>query len=207
MRFILFVFSTIGFVSIIFLFFSIVTFSNIINPSKDIIKNNYNIVVILSGNPDRALTAANMYFSKNAEMILLSKENSVVKNHFTGNLTPTYEVYLDLLSSKNIERKNILLFGNNRSTYDELRELANINFIKNKNILIITDQYHHYRVRMLLDYFEISEGVDLYPTTSSLNQSNKKYFQNIFLEYMKIILFYSFNDYDNFISLYHKDEK
>ena len=24
---------------------------------------------------------------------------------------------------------------------------------------------------------------------------------------MKIILFYSFNDYDNFISLYHKDEK
>tara|TARA_Y100000817_G_scaffold312941_1_gene307892 strand:- start:2078 stop:2701 length:624 start_codon:yes stop_codon:yes gene_type:complete len=207
LRFILFVFSTIGFVSIIFLFFSIVTFSNIINPSKDIIKNNYNIVVILSGNPDRALTAANMYFSKNAEMILLSKENSVVKNHFTGNLTPTYEVYLDLLSSKNIERKNILLFGNNRSTYDELRELANINFIKNKNILIITDQYHHYRVRMLLDYFEISEGVDLYPTTSSLNQSNKKYFQNIFLEYMKIILFYSFNDYDNFISLYHKDEK
>ena len=94
MRITLFVLSAIGFVSIIFLLFSIFTLKNIINPYKDLIKNNYYAVVILSGNPDRASVAATMYFSKNAEVILLSNEDSTVKNYHTGGLTPVHKIYL-----------------------------------------------------------------------------------------------------------------
>ena len=203
MRVTLFVLSTIGFVSTIFLLFSIFTLKNIINPNKDLIKNNYYAVVILSGNPDRASVAAKMYFSKNAEVILLSNEDSTVKNYHTGDLIPVHKIYLNLLLSNNIKRENILLFGNNSSTYDEVRELQKIETIKNKKILIITDKYHHYRVRMLLNHFDISQSVDLYPMSQNHEVSDKKIMQNIILEYFKIILFYLFDDYDNFISLIH----
>ena len=203
MRVILFVLSAIGFVSIIFLFFSIFTLKNIINPNKDLIKNNYYAVVILSGNPDRALVAAEMYLNKNAEVILVSNEDSTVKNYDTGNLTPVSKIYLNLLLSNNIQRENILFFGNNRSTYDEVKELQKIEAIKNKKILIVTDKYHHYRVRMLLKHFNNSQNVDLYPMSPSLGVSDKKIMQSIILEYFKIILFYFFDDYDNFISLIH----
>ena len=205
MRVILFVLSAIGFVSIIFLLFSIFTLKNIINPNKDLIKNNYYAVVILSGNPDRASVAAKMYFSKNAEVILLSNEDSTVKNYHTGDLIPVHKIYLNLLLSNNIKRENILLFGNNRSTYDEVRELQRIKAIKNKQILIVTDEYHHYRVRMLLNHFNISQSVDLYPISRSYEIPEKKFIQNIILEYFKIILFYFFDDYDNFTSLVHDE--
>ena len=203
MRVTLFVLSAIGFASIIFLLFSIFTLKNIINPNKDLIKNNYYAVVILSGNPDRASVAAKMYFSKNAEVILLSNEDSTVKNYHTGDLIPVHKIYLNLLLSNNIKRDNILLFGNNSSTYDEVRELQKIETIKNKKILIITDKYHHYRVRMLLNHFDISQSVDLYPMSHNHEVSDKKIMQNIILEYFKIILFYFFDDYDNFISPIH----
>ena len=203
MRVTLFVLSAIGFVSIIFLLFSIFTLKNIINPNKDLIKNNYYAVVILSGNPDRASVAAKMYFSKNAEVILVSNEDSTVKNYHTGGLTPVHKIYLNSLLSNNIKRENILLFGNNRSTYDEVRELQKIKAIKSRKILIVTDKYHHYRVRMLLKHFDISQNVDLYPMSPSLDVSDKKIMQSIILEYFKIILFYFFDDYDNFISPIH----
>ncbi len=203
MRAIQFVLSAIGFVSVIFLLFSIFTLKNIINPNKDLIKDNYYAVVILSGNPDRASVAAEMYLNKNAEVILVSNEDSTVKNYDTGDLTPVHKIYLNSLLSNNIKRENILLFGNNRSTYDEVRELKKIEAIKNKKILIVTDKYHHYRVRMLLIHFDISQNVDLYPISCSYEVPDKKFIQNIILEYFKIILFYFFDDYDNFISLIH----
>ena len=203
MRVTLFVLSAIGFVSIIFLLFSIFTLNNIINPNKDLIKNNYYAIVILSGNPNRASVAAEMYFSKNAEVILVSNEDSTAKNYHTGDLIPLHKIYLNLLLSNNIKRENILLFGNNRSTYDEVRELQRIKAIKNKQILIVTDEYHHYRVRMLLNHFNISQSVDLYPISRSYEIPEKKFIQNIILEYFKIILFYFFDDYDNFIGLIH----
>ena len=203
MRVILFVLSAIGFVSIIFLLFSIFTLKNIINPNKDLVKNNYYAVVILSGNPDRASVAAEMYLDKNAEVILVSNEDSTVKNYDTGDLIPVRKIYLNLLLSNNIQLENILFFGNNRSTYDEVKELQKIEAIKNKKILIVTDKYHHYRVRMLLIHFGISQNVDLYPISRSYEVPDKKFIQNIILEYFKIILFYFFDDYDNFISLIH----
>ena len=203
MRAIQFVLSAIGFVSVIFLLFSIFTLKNIINPNKDLIKDNYYAVVILSGNPDRASVAAEMYLNKNAEVILVSNEDSTVKNYDTGDLTPVHKIYLNSLLSNNIKRENILLFGNNRSTYDEVRELKKIEAIKNKKILIVTDKYHHYRVRMLLIHFDISQNVDLYPISCSYEVPDKKFIQNIILEYFKIILFYFFDDYDNFISPIH----
>ena len=203
MRVTLFVLSSIGFVSIIFLFFSIFTLNNIINPSKDLIKQNYYAVVILSGDPNRASVAAELYFSKNAEIVLLSYEDSTLKNYFTGELIPINKIYLNSLLSNKIKRENILFFGNNKSTYDEVSELQRIKFIKNKKILIVTDKYHHYRVRLLLDHFNISQSVDIYPISRSDEMLDKKYIQNIVLEYFKIILFYFFDDYDNFISLIH----
>ena len=203
MRVTLFVLSSIGFVSIIFLFFSIFTLNNIINPSKDLIKQNYYAVVILSGDPNRASAAAELYFSKNAEIVLLSYEDSTLKNYFTGELIPINKIYLNSLLSNKIKRENILFFGNNKSTYDEVSELQGIKFIKNKKILIVTDKYHHYRVRLLLDHFNISQSVDIYPISRSDEMLDKKYIQNIVLEYFKIILFYFFDDYDNFISLIH----
>ena len=57
-----------------------------------------------------------MYFSKNAEVILVSNEDSTVKNYHTGGLTPVHKIYLNSLLSNNIKRENILLFGNKTPT-------------------------------------------------------------------------------------------
>ena len=184
--------------------FSLYSINKIAYPNQDLIKENYYAVVVLSGNPDRAIKSAEMYFEKNASTILLSRDNKLVKNYSSGDSMPAYKMYLNLLISKRVNRKNILIFGNNKSTFDEIRELSKISFIKNKNILIVTDRYHHYRVRKLLNYFDISDDIDLYPLDSDYQSSDKTLIQNIFLEYTKIILFYLFTDYDNLVNIFHK---
>ncbi len=203
MRYIYVIFSVLGIISFIFLAFSIYTINKIVYPEQDLIKDKYYAIVVLSGNPERAILAAEKYFEKNASTILLSREITLFKDYLTENSIPTYKIYLKILTKK-INKKNIILFGNNTSTYDEIRELSKLSFISNKNILIVTDKYHHYRVRKLLKYFNISNDIDLYPLISNYNLSNKYHIKNIFLEYTKIILFYLFTDYDNLANIIYK---
>ncbi len=203
MRYIYVIFSVLGIISFIFLAFSIYTINKIVYPEQDLIKDKYYAIVVLSGNPERAILAAEKYFEKNASTILLSREITLFKDYLTENSIPTYKIYLKILTKK-INKKNIILFGNNTSTYDEIRELSKLSFISNKNILIVTDKYHHYRVRKLLKHFNISNDIDLYPLISNYNLSNKYHIKNIFLEYTKIILFYLFTDYDNLANIIYK---
>ena len=91
------------------------------------IKDRYDAIVILSGNPERAFRASKLFFEKKSKIILLSKEQKIFKNYFKPNDSKkTYELYLDILVKSGIEPKNIILFGiNNKSTI-----IIKANFLK-----------------------------------------------------------------------------
>ena len=198
MRFFTIFFSTIGIISVSFIFISIFLIYNIVNPDHDLIDDNYHAIAILSGDLHRAEVASNMYFNKNASLILLSRETALFRDILSNKKNTVYQVYIDFLISKKIDRNNIYLFGDNKSTYDEIKALSDIPFIDKKKILIVTDHYHSYRVKQLFKYFDMPVNVHIFPIMPIENITNKSYIQNVILEYLKLMFFYVFTNYDSF---------
>ena len=87
---------------------SIITFYllfKITNPEIGRIDSNYDAIVILSGNPDRAVMGSKLFFEKDAKFIYLSKEASIVKNYTnSSDEKRVYEKYIDILLKNNILR-------------------------------------------------------------------------------------------------------
>ena len=111
---------------------SIITFYllfKITNPEIKNINSSYDAIVILSGNPERAVVGSRLFFEKDAKFIYLSKEASIVKNYISSSDEQrVYEKYIDILLKNNILIENIILFGtDNKSTYDEARFFSKIN--------------------------------------------------------------------------------
>ena len=100
----------------------------ITNPEIDKIGSSYSAIVILSGDPERAVIGSKLFFKKDAKFIYLSKEAAIVKNYINlSEERKVYEKYIDILLKNNIPRKNIVLFGiDNKSTYDEAKFLAKL---------------------------------------------------------------------------------
>ena len=109
MRYIYVIFSVLGIISFIFLAFSIYTINKIVYPEQDLIKDKYYAIVVLSGNPERAILAAEKYFEKNASTILLSREITLFKDYLTENSIPTYKIYLKILTKK-INKKYYIIW-------------------------------------------------------------------------------------------------
>lgn len=165
------------------------------------IKDHYDAIIILSGNPERAFRASKLFFEKNSKIIFLSKEQVVFKNYFEPNNSKrTYELYLDILIKSGVDSKNITLFGvNNKSTIDEINELSRLDMSEYRDILIVTDRYHVFRVNQILKDFNVKFNYDFDITSHSTDwYENKGSILIVFSELLKTYLYYIFEDFNSY---------
>ena len=80
---------------------SIITFYllfKITNPEARNLDSSYDAIVILSGDPERAVVSSRLFFEKDAKFIYLSKEASIVKNYISPSKEQKiYEIYINIL--------------------------------------------------------------------------------------------------------------
>jgi uncharacterized SAM-binding protein YcdF (DUF218 family) len=165
------------------------------------IKDRYDAIVILSGNPERAFRASKLFFEKKSKIILLSKEQKIFKNYFKPNDSKkTYELYLDILVKSGIEPKNIILFGiNNKSTIDEVNELHKLDLSGYRDMLIVTDRYHVFRANQILKDINVRFNYDFDITIHSTDwYENKGSILIVFSELLKTYLYYIFGDFNSY---------
>ena len=185
---------------------TLVIFFFIYSITNPVIQNQYfeyDALVILSGNPQRAITASTIYHEKKIKKIYLSKEKNILHNYIDDSRSIfTYELYLNILLTRNVPRDDILLFGtNNKSTYQEVLALSNSTVSNYKKILIITDKYHIFRAQKIFKKHLAGHQVDFFHQPVSNDwMSSKESIHIIFSETLKLILFYTFNDFENYLT-------
>ena len=206
MNYLIKLFVIIGLTSITLFIISIFLITKITNPSVDNYYSEYDAIVILSGNPERAKLAGKLYQENKSKIILLSKENKLLNDYF-GSREPieTYRQYIEILKQNNIPQKDIILFGNNnRSTFEEAKALSDLESPQLKNILIITNKYHVFRAKRIFDQIMPQQTIHfLYPEFYRNNDNwlkNKISIIIVFTELAKIILFFLFDDFDGYLA-------
>ncbi len=206
MNYLIKLFAIIGLTSITLFIISIFLITKITNPPVDNYYSEYDAIVILSGNPERAKLAGKLYQENKSKIILLSKENKLLNDYF-GSREPmeTYRQYIKILKQNNIPQKDIILFGNNnRSTFEEAKALSDLESPQLKNILIITNKYHVFRAKRIFDQIMPQQTIHfLYPEFYKNNDNwlkNKISIIIVFTELAKIILFFLFDDFNGYLA-------
>ena len=194
--------SFIGIISIIILVIISYLTYQITNPEKIIFDNEYDAIVILSGNPQRAITGSKLYKNKYSKYILLSKEDKIIKNYLNPELSiKTYELYMSIIAANQIDIKNIILFGiNNTSTFNEAKSLRDLELKDVRKVLIVTDKYHIYRAKTIFNNIVSRYQMDFYYDNDQIDwASSKSSLLIIFSEILKSILYYVFTDFDRYL--------
>ena len=192
-----------GLATVLLLVITYYLFFEITNPEANNLDSHYDAIVILSGNPERAVAGSKLFFDKDADFIYLSKENKKIKNYIDpSNEKRVYETYINILLKNNISRGNIILFGtNNKSTYDEAKNFSNINLSGINKVLIVTDKFHIHRAKMIFNEFKQSVEIDFFYVDDTDNWSrDKQSIMMILSEIMKCFLFYIFDNFDGYLS-------
>jgi len=185
---------------------SIITFYllfKITNPEIDRIDSRYDAIVILSGNPERAVIGSKLFFKKDAKFIYLSKEAAIVKNYINSSEErKVYEKYIDILLKNNIPRKNIILFGiDNKSTYDEAKFFSKINSPSIQNVLIVTNKFHIYRVQKMFNSFDQRVKKDFFYIDNIDDwKRDKSAVKMVFSEIIKCFLYYIYGDFNGYLA-------
>ncbi|MDA7841376.1 YdcF family protein [Gammaproteobacteria bacterium] len=185
---------------------SIITFYllfKITNPEIDRIDSRYDAIVILSGNPERAVIGSELFFKKDAKFIYLSKEAAIVKNYINSSEErKVYEKYIDILLKNNIPRKNIILFGiDNKSTYDEAKFFSKINSPSIQNVLIVTNKFHIYRVQKMFNSFDQRVKKDFFYIDNIDDwKRDKSAVKMVFSEIIKCFLYYVYGDFNGYLA-------
>ena len=190
-----------GLVSLAIIVFSIFIISKIANPNDIKHLQQYDAIVVLSGNPERAIAASKLFYDKKSKRILLSKEDKVIKNYLHPlESIETYNLMYKILLKSNIPKNKIILFGsNNRSTFDEIENLIKIHHKDYKTYLIVTNKYHIFRITQIFDNYKYTHKVHYYFVNNPKKWwKNKDSIQMIILEYFKIILYYIFDDFSTY---------
>ncbi len=192
-----------GLATVLLLVITYYLFFEITNPEANNLDSHYDAIVILSGNPERAVAGSKLFFDKDADFIYLSKENKKIKNYIDpSNEKRVYETYINILLKNNISRGNIILFGtNNKSTYDEAKNFSNINLSGINKVLIVTNKFHIHRAKMIFNEFKQSVEIDFFYVDDTDNWSrDKQSIMMILSEIMKCFLFYIFDNFDGYLS-------
>ena len=180
----------------------IILISKITEPVTVNLKSQYDAIIILSGNLERASKASELYFEKDSNVILLSKELTTVDYYsYLSVNKKTYELYMDILNNRGIDKNNIILFGtNNESTFDEIKELKKLDLERYSNILIVTDRYHIFRANELFKNMDVAFNYEFYSQNTSIKwYENKKSILIVFSELMKCYLYYIFEDFNAYL--------
>ena len=155
-------------------------------------EESYKKIAVLSGNVGRVLKASELFKSKNAEYILLSKESRLIEN-YSSESKPLfiYQYYINVLVNNGVDRNSILLFGDNRNTYEEILSLSKVLKSKSSKILLVTDRYHISRVQEIIRHFDLLDKIDLFAVENNPEKRiTKRQIQNYILEYFKLLNFY-----------------
>ena len=196
----------IGLTSIILFIISIILITKIANPIADNYYSEYDAIVILSGNPERAKLAGKLYQENKSKIILLSKEKKLINDYFGGREPiETYRQYIKILKQNNIPQKDIILFGNNnRSTFEEAKVLSDLESPELENILIITNKYHVFRAKKIFNQIMPQQTIHfLYP---EFYQNKDNWLKNkisiimVFTELVKTMLFFLFDDFNGYLA-------
>ena len=185
---------------------SIITFYllfKITNPEIKNINSSYDAIVILSGNPERAVVGSRLFFEKDAKFIYLSKEASIVKNYISSSDEQrVYEKYIDILLKNNILIENIILFGtDNKSTYDEARFFSKINLPSMHNVLIVTNKFHVYRAKKIFNSFNQKVKTDFFYIDDIKDwKQDKSAIKIVLSEIMKCFLYYIYGDFNSYLA-------
>lgn len=181
-----------GFLSFVFILFSVKLINGIVYPNIEEIEDRYENIAVLSGNVSRVLTASELFRKKNAEYILLSKENRIIENYASeSEPIAVYQYYIKVFVNNGIDRDHIILFGDNKNTYDEISSLSKILKNRSSKILLVTDHYHISRVEKIISHFDLSNKIHLYAVDNNQDEKfTKRHLQNYVLEYVKLINFY-----------------
>ena len=185
---------------------SIITFYllfKITNPDIRNIDSSYDAIVILSGDPERAVVSSRLFFEKDAKFIYLSKEASIVKNYISSSDEQrVYEKYIDILLKNNILIENIILFGtDNKSTYDEARFFSKINLPSMHNVLIVTNKFHVYRAKKIFNSFNQKVKTDFFYIDDASNwKQDKSAIMMVMSEIMKCFLYYTYDDFNGYLA-------
>ena len=193
----------IGLTTVLLLAITYYLFFKITNPEPNDLKSHYDAIVILSGNPERAVVGSKLFFDKDAGFVYLSKEDSNIKNYInSSDEKRIYETYIDILLKNNILRENIVLFGtNNKSTYDEAKSFSKINLSDANKVLIVTNKFHVYRAKKIFNEFEQSVEIDFFYINDTQEWSRDKHsIMMILSEIMKCFLYYIFGNFDGYLS-------
>ena len=206
MNYLIKLFAIIGLTSITLFIISIFLITKIANPPSDNYYSEYDAIVVLSGNPERAKLAGKLYQENKSKIILLSKEKKLINDYFGGREPiETYRQYIKILKQNNIPQKDIILFGNNnRSTFEEAKALSDLESPQLKNILIITNKHHVFRAKRIFGQIMPQQIIHfLYP---EFYQNNDNWLKNktsiiiVFTELAKIILFFLFDDFNGYLA-------
>ena len=166
--------------------------NGIVNPNLKDTKDSYESIAVLSGNVNRVLIASELFRDKEAQYILLSKENRIIENYASDSKSiAVYQYYVEVLVKNGVDRDQIILFGDNKNTYDEISSLSKVLKRRSSKILLVTDHYHVSRVEKIINHFDLSNKIDLFAIEKSQDKKlTKRYLQNYILEYVKLLNFY-----------------
>ena len=192
----------IGLISIIIFVSTLYLINQITDETHNVLENNYDAIIILSGNFDRASRASKLYFEKKAKYIYLSRENALIHDYSDSlKSKKTYEIYLNIINKNGIDRKNIIIYGtDNKSTIDEARELKKLEFKNNASVLIVTDIYHIYRANKIFEDMDFEFTFDFHYHQLTHNWfENKKSIMIVLSEVIKSYLYIIFEDFDAYL--------
>ena len=193
----------IGLITVLLLTITFYLLFKITSPDIGRIHSSYDAIVILSGNPERAVVGSQLFFEKNARFIYLSKEASVVKNYInSSDEKRVYEQYIDILIKNNISRENIILFGtDNKSTYDEAKFFSKIDRSGIQNALIVTNKFHTYRVKKIFNGFNQAVKIDFFYIDDIDDwKQDKQAIMIVMSEIMKCFLYYIYDDFNGYLA-------
>ncbi len=190
MRYFSLILKVFGLIFFFICIFSYFLLSEIINPRVKNIDGNYQAIVILSGNLNRARYASMIFKERESSKILLSKENRRLNLISPDEVMRTYQLYVSVLLENGIKRDQIQFLGeDNHSTFDEISSLASYLQLNNERVLVVTDRYHANRVKIIAEHLNILQNINLY----LIDADDKKHLiQSYILEYFKTINFYLF---------------
>lgn len=203
MFFIIRFFSLIGLVSVILILILFFTITQITNPDIAEINQEYDAIVILSGNPERAVLASEISNATQIKKIYLSREEKL-RNDYSSTTSDkrVFELYFDILKENLILPEDIILFGNNNlSTFDEAMSLQKVVKSTHKKLLIITDKFHIYRANQIFTKFMPNHEISFYAQDNNIDWSmDKLLIQIIFSETLKLTLYHLFGDFNAYKS-------
>jgi uncharacterized SAM-binding protein YcdF (DUF218 family) len=187
-----------GLFSLSIIVFSLFIIHEITNPNSTKYLQQYDAIVVLSGNPERAVVASKLFYDKSSKVIFLSKEKKVMKNSLNPRESiETYKFMYKILLKNNVPEDKIILFGtDNTSTFDEINNLIEIDSKDYNAYLIVSNKYHIFRINQIFNNYKYTNKIHYYFTDNAQEWWKDKYsIKVIILEYFKTILYYIFGDF------------